>query len=48
MAEAVAVSRETDVKVKGTVPPLGLGVPGGTVQVPPRGGAATRLNNRGL
>jgi hypothetical protein len=48
MPEAVAVSRETDAKVKGTVPPVGLGVSGGTVQVPPRGGAATHLNNRGL
>ncbi len=38
MLEGVAVSRETDAKIKGTIPPVGLGVSDGTVQVPPRGG----------
>ena len=49
MLEAVAVSRETDAKIKGTVPPVGGGVGGGRN----RTGAtdATRrpdLINRGL
>ena len=36
MLEAVAVSRETDAKIKGTVPPVGAALgAGGTVQVPP-------------
>ena len=35
MLEAVAVSRETDAKIKGTVPPVGAAWgAGGTVQVP--------------
>ena len=36
MLEAVAVSRETDANIKGTVPPVGAALgAGGTVQVPP-------------
>jgi hypothetical protein len=42
MLERLAVSPETDAKVKGTVPPVGLGVSGGTVQVPPRGHKVAR------
>ena len=46
MLEAVAVSRETDAKIKGTVPPVGAAWgAGGTVQVPD---TATDLINRGL